>query len=67
MQYVLAALPCEETPGVSILIKCNLWNLTLWIPPALDARGRGPFFTHLHASAYISNFGLDYRNLACVL
>jgi len=38
----LQMLQYEETSSCNISLKRNFCNFTLWIPPALDARGRRP-------------------------
>jgi len=43
MQHVLVALQCEESSCLSILIKSNFSNFTLWMPGAV-----APFTPPLH-------------------
>jgi len=41
MQYVLVALQYEEASNYSVLIKCNFYNFTLWMPGVMGVRREG--------------------------
>jgi len=67
MHYMLVALQYENVCSYNILIKCNFCNFTLWMTPAVDARGRRPVRLPLYTPLISIDFALTMVSYSSLL